>query len=130
MNEKIEFMKHPAYQYAIDVVEEKFPANEDIKMVCQNFLDDIDRNDSDDFKYWFDYKFVKVITGMCKLINMASGIKAGTPVHDSLAPFQWFFILNALCWKHRDDHQKRRYEQSVLLIARKSGNVLPPFTEM
>lgn len=121
MNEKEQFMKHPAYQYAIDVVEEKFPVNKDIRIVCKNFIDDLERNENDDFKYWFDYKFAKVITAMCKLINMASGIKAGTPVHDSLAPFQWFFILNALCWKHRDDHQKRRYEQSVLLIARKSG---------
>lgn len=118
---KEDFKNHPAYQYAIDVTTGKFPVNNDIRRVCQTFIDDLDRNDSDDYEFWFDYRFAKVITSMTKLINMASGIRAGEPVHDSLAPFQWFFIINALCWKYRDNHQKRRYEQSVLLIARKSG---------
>lgn len=118
---KDSFKKHPAYQYAVDVTSNKFPANKDIIKVCQNFLEDIDANDNDDFEFWFDYKFAQIITAMTKLINMASGIRAGEPVHDSLAPFQWFFIINALCWKHRDNHERRRYEQSTLLIARKSG---------
>ena len=61
---------------------------------------------------------------------MASGPAAGTPVHDALAGFQWFFLVNTLCWKHRDNREKRKHEKAVLLIARKSGNVLPPFTEM
>lgn len=121
MSEIEEFKKHPAYQYVINVTEGKFPANKDIIIACQNFIDDIEQSENDDFKFWMDYQFVKVITAMTKLINMASGIKAGTPVHDSLAPFQWFFIISALCWKHKDNHAKRRYEQSVLLIARKSG---------
>src|SRR5699024_4405576 len=45
----------------------------------------------------------------------------GTPVYDSLGGFQWFFLANALCWKHKDNPEKRRFEKSVLLIARKSG---------
>lgn len=130
MNDFNEFKKHPAYQYALNVVGDKFPANKEIKIVCQQFIDDLEKNNSDDYKYWFDYNFANLITKMTKLINMASGIRVGEPVHDSLAPFQWFFIINALCWKWRDDHEKRRYEQSDLLIARKSGIVLPPFTEM
>lgn len=115
------FKKHPAYLYAVDVVNGKFPANKDILKVCETFLEDIESNESDDFEFWFDYKFANVITAMTKLINMASGIRAGEPVHDSLAPFQWFFIINALCWKRRDNKERRRYEQSTLLIARKSG---------
>lgn len=52
---------------------------------------------------------------------MATGLKAGTPTHDALAPFQWFFLVNALCWKYKQNPIKRRYEKSVLLIGRKSG---------
>lgn len=118
---KEEFKNHPAYQYAINVTENKFPANNDIAIVCKNFLEDIQKEDDEDFKFAFDYNFANVVTQMTKLINMASGIKAGEPVYDSLAPFQWFFIINVLCWKWKDDNQKRRYEQSILLIARKSG---------
>lgn len=115
------FKSHPAYTYAIDVVNHKFPVNKDILIVCENFIKDFDNVDNDDFEFFLDLKFVNVITGMTKLINMASGIKEGQPVFDSLAPFQWFFIINALGWKYKDNKQKRRYEQSVLLIARKSG---------
>ena len=119
MQEK--FKTHPAYTYAVDVVNHKFPVNKDILKVCENFIEDFENRDNDDFDYFLDLKFVNVITAMTKLINMASGIREGQPVYDSLAPFQWFFIINALCWKYKEDHQKRRYEQSVLLIARKSG---------
>lgn len=118
---KDEFKNHPAYQYAVDVTENKFPANRDILIVCQNFLSDLEREDNEDFEFKLDYNFVNIVTQMTKLINMASGIRAGEAVYDSLAPFQWFFIINALCWKWKSDNQKRRYEQSVLLIARKSG---------
>lgn len=55
------------------------------------------------------------------LINMASGLKAGTSTYEALGLFQWFFLVNALCWKWKATPEKRRYEKSVLLIARKSG---------
>ena len=118
---KESFKKHPAYRYAVDVTSGKFPVNRDITIVCEQFLEYIELNDSEDYEFYFDYKFAETITQMTKLINMASGIREGVSVYDSLADFQWFFIINALCWKYREDKRKRRYESSVLLIARKSG---------
>lgn len=113
-----EFKEHPAYQYATDVIEGKFPVNIEIHITCEQFLSEYEKQDSE---FYFDEPFAELLTNMTRLINMASGIRIGQPVHDSLAPFQWFFIMNALCWKMADDHKKRRYEKSVLLIARKSG---------
>jgi phage terminase large subunit-like protein len=110
--------EHPAYQYAVQVTEERIVAGKYVKKVCEKFLRDIE---DDGCKFFIDEKDLKKITNLTKLINMASGLKAGTPTHDALAPFQWFFIVNALCWKHKDNPEKRRYEKSVLLIARKSG---------
>lgn len=110
------------YQYAIDVRDEKFVTNSEIKISCRNFLENLEKSKSDtDYPYFFDVEFANVIIDMTKLVNMASGIKAGTPVHDSLADFQWFFILNTLCWKYKNKPEKRQYEKSLLLIARKSG---------
>lgn len=110
--------QHKAYEYAIEVTEGKVIANKYIKIVCQNFLDDLNNSDCD---YFIDEKELRKITNLTKLINMASGLKAGTPSHDALAPFQWFFLVNALCWKYKNIPEKRRYEKSLLLIARKSG---------
>lgn len=118
-----EFKKHPAYIYAYDAAtDEDFPVNKDVRKVCSDFINELELSEKDEsFPYIFDFRFAKIATGMTKLINMATGIKAGTPVHDALAGFQWFFIIAMLCWKHRDDIERRRYQKSVLLIARKSG---------
>lgn len=111
-------INHPAYQYAVQVVENQIIAGKYIKKTCQKFLDE---HNDENSKYYLDEEDLKKITNLTKLINMASGLKVGTPTHDALAGFQWFFIVNALCWKHKDDPAKRRFEKSVLLIARKSG---------
>lgn len=117
-----EWLKDQAvYTYAVEVTEDKFPSNKDIQIMAENFLRDLTASEDEDYKFFFDIKLAQKITMLTKLINMASGIKQGTPVHDSLAPFQWFFIMNVLCWKYKDEPEKRRYEQSILLIARKSG---------
>lgn len=113
-----DFKKHDAYIYALNVTNNKIPVNKYVHMVCQEFIDELDNEDSE---YYFDINSVNKISMMTQFINMPSGMKVGQTVGDSLAQFQWFFIVNALCWKMKDDHEKRRYEKSVLLIGRKSG---------
>lgn len=115
---KVSFKNHPAYLYAKGVVEEDFPADIYIKKVATDFLNELEKEDS---KYFFDYDFVEDIDSLLGLIIVPSGVAAGKKVNEMLAGFQWFFILNALAWKMADDHEKRRYEKSILLIARKSG---------
>ena len=118
-----EFKEHPAYRYAYEAASDsEFPVNKDVRKVCKDFIAEIEMSEEDETsEFVFDYKFARLVTGMTKLINMATGSKAGSPVHDALAGFQWFFLISILCWKHRDNMEKRRYEKSVLLIARKSG---------
>lgn len=117
--EILEYMeKHPAYQYAIDVTTGKYEAGRYIKKQCQNFLDDIH---DENCNFFIDIGEVQLITDLLRFINFSTGAKAGKPVYDGLSGFQWFFIISALCWKHKDIPIKRRFEKSVLLIARKSG---------
>lgn len=111
--------EHKAYKYAKGVVSGEIPSGKYIIKACEKFINDIENNE--DCKYFLDTKDLKKITNLTKLINMASGLKTGLPAYKALAGFQWFFLVNALCWKHKDKPVKRRYEKSVLLIARKSG---------
>ncbi|WP_373821081.1 terminase large subunit domain-containing protein, partial [Jeotgalibaca porci] len=108
-----------AYKYAEGVVNKDIVANVDITLVCEHFLEDIEAGDDGD--YFFDYNMVNKISAISQYVLMPSGIKVGKPIGSSLAGFQWFFIINALCWKEKDNHDKRRYEKSVLLIGRKNG---------
>lgn len=112
------FKKHPAYQYAVAVSNRKIPANEYIIIAANQFIEELNDPDS---KYYFDFKMVEKIGMMSQFIMMPSGLSVGKPVGNSLVGFQWFFVVNALCWKMEDNHMKRRYEKSVLLIGRKSG---------
>lgn len=114
----IDIKERPEYKYAMDVTQNKIVAGKYIKKSCENFLKDI--ND-ENCKYFLDLSDLKTIIQLTKLINMATGLKVGVSAYDALAGFQWFFIVNALCWKHKDNPKKRRFEKSVLLIARKSG---------
>lgn len=113
-----EFRKHPAYCYAVDVVNGKEIAGEYVKLQCQRFLDDIEDEDS---PYFVNEKMVKRVTDLTKLINMSTGFRRGISCYEALVGFQWFFIINILCIFHKDIPEKRRYEKSVLLIARKNG---------
>lgn len=114
----MKIQEHKAYKYAKDVVDKKIIAGKYVRKACENFLRDIEDKNC---KYFIDEKQLELITGFTKLINMATGLKTGVSSYEALSGFQWFFIVNALCWYHKDNPIKRRYEKSVLLIARKSG---------
>lgn len=111
-------VEHPSYQYALSVVNDDIIAGKYIKKECQKFLEDIENDDS---PYYLDVDTMEMIDDLTSLMNMADGMNIGISVRDSLADFQWYFIINSLCWKHKNNPEKRRYEKSTLLIARKSG---------
>ncbi|WWT40522.1 hypothetical protein [Staphylococcus phage PT94] len=111
-------LNHPSYQYAIAVTQGDVIAGKYIKKECRRFLDELENEDS---KYFLDVETMEMIDGLTQLINMADGHLANTPVKDALGGFQWYFIINSLCWKHKNNPEKRKYEKNVLLIARKSG---------
>ena len=111
---------HPCYGYAVNSVnDENVPKY--VKKQCVEFLDGQERDGDEDYKYFFDLDVADNITDLLHLINFSSGVKSGTAVVYGLAGFQWFMILNTLCWYRKSNPEKRRYEKSVLLIGRKSG---------
>src|SRR5699024_3709089 len=111
-------LNHPSYKYAQDVVTGKSSANRYIQKQCQKFLDDLE---DESCKYFFDEDDLQLIDDLLKLVKMADGHRVGKSAYEALAPFQWFFLANTLGWKHKANPDKRRYQKSVLLIARKNG---------
>lgn len=115
---------HPAYRYALGIHNGDIVANDDVKIVTERFLKEVDDSLNDKGDYYFDLKSLDKVSKLLKLIKMATGPKKRQPVYDSLAGFQWFFLVNIFCWRYKDDHSKRRYSTVTLLIARKNGKRL------
>lgn len=114
------FKKHNAYLYALKSIEdENVPKY--VKKQCEDFLEIVDNHGYDDYKWIIDLNLVDKITKLLGIMYFSSGTRVGTPIAQGLAKFQWFFIINILCIKHREDIEKRRYEKAILLIGRKSG---------
>lgn len=113
-------LNHPSYKYAVDVTEGNVIAGNYIKKECERFLRELNNEDSN---YFFDVELLKTIDGITKLINLADGIYAGANCYDTLGGFQWYFISNVMCWKYKDNPEKRKYETSIMLIGRKNGKV-------
>jgi len=110
--------KHPAYIYAMNVAEGTINAPKYVKTQVKEFLKIA--NDKDK-TYKIDENKVRTIGELLKLMIMPKGLKANSTVHDSLAGFQWFFIIAILCTVERENTEKRRYENAILEICRKNG---------
>ena len=104
-----------AYQYAVDCVrEDNVNVGKYVKKQCQEFLDCVNSD-----KYYIDERSLKITEGFLQLINIMPNKSA----YENLAGFQWFLIVNVLCVK-RKSNDKRRYELSIMLIARKNGKTM------
>lgn len=110
--------KHPAYIYAKSVVQGDIEAPKFVKLQASAFLNIANGNDK---KYKISIDKVNRIEKLLSLMVMAKGLKARQTVMDSLAGFQWLFIIAVLCTVYRDDEEKRRYQTAILEVCRKNG---------
>ena len=93
-----------AYQYALWCVDDNNDkVGKYVKKQCQEFIDSVENEDS---KYYINEKELKAIEGFLKLINIMPRKNA----YDNLVGFQWFFIVNSLCLR-RKENKKRRNER-------------------
>lgn len=113
-----------AVQYAEDVLSGKWRTGKYIKKLCEKFLQDLENQHKEDFKYYFCEKRAKKILNLMKLINFATGEVAGKSTYDACVGYQFFFLLNIFCWFEKANPKKRRYETAILHIARKNSKTV------
>lgn len=110
--------KHPAVEYAEEVIHGKIKAPKYVILQCADFLR-IWKGKSE--KYCINEKLLGKIYKISKILKMAKGPKVGKPIYRALAGYQWLLITAVLCTVHRADMQRRRYQKVVLEIGRKNG---------
>ena len=101
------------YKYATDVVSGKIIAGELMKLSCNRFLSDLERDDLV-FKMEIGDRFVE----FCSIIKHFKGKSAGQ--NFKLEPWQEFIAYNILCWYWKET-DIRRYTNSFICMARKQG---------
>lgn len=115
----ISIKKTQAYIYALEIVQGKVKAGRYVKLSCQRFLDDLERQENDpEFEWYFDLKTYNFIMTFQNFFKFADGIKAGQPM--KLSKFQHFILGNIFCWKHKE-HKYVRFSKAYIQIARKNG---------
>lgn len=110
-----------AKQYAEDCLSGKEITTFEVQTQCKWFLEDLEKQNNDYYPYYFDTKVIKIIEGILKLLNFATGLNViGKSIYDGLENFQAFFIANIFGWRYKTDSKKYRYREVDLFIPRKN----------
>lgn len=111
-----------ALNYANNVLAGDEITTKEVKKQCAWFLEDLKRQEDDDFPYYFDEKFIKKVEGIFKLLNFATGLGVvNKTIYEGLADFQCFFLVNVFGWRFKTDPERYRYRDVVLFIPRKNA---------
>lgn len=113
MNDLNEIKKLGCYRYAEDVISGKIVACELLRLACERFMSDLER-DEFEFRYEIGKKFVR----FASIIKHFKGKSAGKSF--ILEPWQEFIAFNILCFYYSGT-DSRRFTSSLICISRKSG---------
>ena len=108
--------------YANDVISGKEIAPREVKIECERFLTNLEKQKEEDFLYYFDEEKIKDIEELFKIINMATGIHCvGQSLYDTLQNFQCFYFANVFGWRTKKDRDIFKHKEIVLFIPRKNA---------
>jgi phage terminase large subunit-like protein len=106
------------WNYAQDIVEGEILACKKHVAACQRFLDDIEKSESEDYPYYFDYEELYYFYEWSRLFKHKEGVLAGQIVE--LNDWQLFVSANIFAWKKKSNGA-RRYKYAYIQVARKNA---------
>lgn len=104
----------PATKYAFDVLDSKKIASYMIQLACFRHLRDLQRQDTPDFPYHYDSKYLSRFLMFAKICPEGESKK---PV--KLVEFQKFIFGMMLSWRDSDNH--KRFIDVILSMSRHNG---------
>lgn len=63
-----------AKKYAEDCISGKEITTFEVKTQCEWFLEDLEKQKNESYPYYFDEKQIKIIEGVLRLLNYATGL--------------------------------------------------------
>ena len=115
--ETLELQKR-VISYVHDSLDGKIIQGESMKWAMKRFLKDLERTDSPDSEYLFDWYELMKFNRWCLSAKHSKGVLAGKPVEPHIS---WLFeFANILCFKERNTGY-RRFREAFIFQARKQG---------
>ena len=115
--ETLELQKR-VMSYVHDSLDGKIIQGESMKWAMKRFLKDLERTDSPDSEYLFDWYELMKFNRWCLSAKHSKGVLAGKPVEPHIS---WLFeFANILCFKERSTGY-RRFREAFIFQARKQG---------
>ena len=102
--------------YAEKVISGEILADKKVILAAKRFINDLERQEDDDFEYYFDNERANKVIGFMEILPDPKTMQAYP-----LADFQRFIIGNMYGWWRKDDNSKRRFRKGMLSMARKNG---------
>ena len=102
--------------YAEKVISGEILAGKKVILAAKRFINDLERQEDDDFEYYFDNERANKVIGFMEILPDPKTMQAYP-----LADFQRFIIGNMYGWWRKDDNSKRRFRKGILSMARKNG---------
>ena len=109
-----------AHEYIDGVLSGEIVACKLVKAACERHLRDLERQNRDEFPFWFDEREADDVCSFFPLaLRHSKGEKfAGNPL--DLQPWQVFIMWVLFGWKRCDDNS-RRFRRAHISVARKNG---------
>lgn len=109
-----------AQQYAEDIVGGAIPACKSIRLQCQRFLDELERQDDDGFPFVFDAGKAARVCGFIECLPHTKAKWARSKESIRLEPWQVWILSCAFGWLRKKD-KLRRYRVLYMMVPRKNG---------
>ena len=88
------------------------------KLACKRFLNDIEREKDDDFKYYWCEEEAQSIYTWFTYLRHSKGVLAGQPIYLTL--WQQFVVCQIYGWRNKEDYT-RRFTKSFVEVGRKNS---------
>lgn len=108
-----------AYKYAYDIINNNILACKDTINSCNRFIKDLQKQELDNYEFYFDLEQYEKIERVTSKLKFAGGEKSGEII--KLVPPQMFMISNLFCWRYKSNAKKRRFRSAMLMIPRKNA---------
>lgn len=115
--------RYKALQYIDDVINNKIPACKWVKLAVKRHVDDLKRQNTKEFPYWFDEKAAMRKIAFTQELHHIEGPLASQRLKISLEPWQQFIDWCLFGWK-RTGTNTRRFRKAYIEVARKNGKSL------